>query len=504
MTLAVRVIPCLDVAEGRVVKGLNFQNLRDAGDPVEAAIRYEAEGADELAFLDVAASHEARGTLVHLVSRVAEVLSIPFTVGGGVRSVEDAGALLAAGADRVTVNTAAVEDPSLLSRLAGRFGAQCVVLALDGKRVRGPDGTTRMLVTTHGGRRTTGREVAAWAAEAARLGAGEILLSSVDADGTRGGFDIEMLRAVRAAADVPIVASGGAGMPGHFPPAVLEGGADAVLAAGIFHDRVFTIGEVKRALADAGIAVRIAGVSRSPRAPRKDEPGAVVFDSRGLVPVVVHDARSGEVLTLAWANAEALEKTKETGFSHFFSRSRNALWKKGETSGHVQRVVSISVDCDADAVLYDVVPEGPACHTGARSCFSSRGFGESGSREFGDFGSRGFLDPPAPPVEEGAPAPPPSLDLGPLFAVVAERMRNPQPGSYTNELLEKGIGRIAKKVGEEGVETALAAIGEDGDALAGEAADLLYHLAVLLTARGISPADVEAKLRDRRGKRRPK
>ena len=495
MTLAVRVIPCLDVADGRVVKGLKFQNLRDAGDPVEAAIRYEAEGADELAFLDVAASHEARGTLVHLVSRVAEVLSIPFTVGGGVRSVEDAGALLAAGADRVTVNTAAVEDPSLLSRLAGRFGAQCVVLALDGKRARGPDGTTRMLVTTHGGRRTTEREVAAWAAEAARLGAGEILLSSVDADGTRAGFDLEMLRAVRAAAGVPIVASGGAGNPEHFPPAVLEGGADAVLAAGIFHDRVFTIGEVKRAMADAGIPVRIAGDSGSPRAPRWDDPRAVVFDSRGLVPVIVHDARTGEVLTLAWANAEALAKTRETGFSHFFSRSWNALWKKGETSGNVQRVVSISLDCDGDAVLYDVVPEGPACHTGSRTCFSSRGSGGSGSR--------GFLDPPAPPPER-APSPAPSLDLGPLFAVVAERMRNPQPGSYTNELFDKGIGKIAKKVGEEGVETALAGVSEDGDALAGEAADLLYHLAVLLTARGVSPADVEARLRDRRGKRRPK
>ncbi len=495
MTLAVRVIPCLDVADGRVVKGLKFENLRDAGDPVEAAVRYEAEGADELAFLDVAASHEARGTLVHLVARVAEVLSIPFTVGGGVRSVEDAAALLSAGADRVTVNTAAVGDPSLLSRLAERFGAQCVVLALDGKRAARPDGTTRMLVTTHGGRRITEREVVAWASEAASLGAGEILLSSVDADGTRAGFDIEMLRAVRAATGVPLVASGGAGKPEHFPPAVLEGGADAVLAAGIFHDRVFTIGEVKRAMADSGIAVRIAA-SRSPRTPRGIEPEGVVFDARGLVPVVVRDAKTGEVLTLAWANAEALSKTSETGFSHFFSRSRNALWKKGETSGHVQRVVSISVDCDGDAVLYDVVPEGPACHTGARSCFHEV------SRGLLDSGSRGFLDPPATPPGEDPNPPGPSLDLGPLFAVVADRMRNPQPGSYTNELLEKGIGKMAKKVGEEGVETALAGVSEDEDALAGEAADLLYHLVVLLSARGVSPADVEAKLRDRRGKRR--
>jgi cyclase len=481
MTLAVRVIPCLDVAGGRVVKGLKFQNLRDAGDPVDAAERYEAEGADEVAFLDVAASHEARGTLVQLASRVAEALSIPFTVGGGVRSVEDAEALLSAGADRVTVNTAAVEDPPLLSRLAGQFGAQCVVLALDGKRAAGPDGGSRMLVTTHGGRRTTDRDVAAWAAEAARLGAGEILLSSVDADGTREGFDLEMLRAVRAAVDVPIVASGGAGSPEHFPPAVLDGGADAVLAAGIFHDRLFTIGEVKRAMAEAGIPVRL------PNAVPERLAG-VAFDARGLVPVVVRDVRNGEVLTLAWANAEALSKTAETGFSHFFSRSRNGLWKKGETSGNVQRIISISLDCDGDAVLYDVVPEGPACHTGARSCFESPG----------------FLDPPAPSLWDAPGAGAPSFDLGPLFAVVADRMRNPQAGSYTNELLEKGIGKIAKKVGEEGVETALAGISEDEDALAAEAADLLYHLAVLLTARGVPPGDVEAKLRERRGKRRPK
>ena len=211
MTLAVRVIPCLDIAGGRVVKGVSFENLRDAGDPVEAAIRYEHEGADEVAFLDIAAPVEARGTLLGLVGRVANVLSIPFTVGGGVRSVEDADALLRAGADRVTVNTAAVSDPSLLSRLAAQFGSQCVVLAIDGKRVRAADGRMQMMVTTHGGRQVTGRGVVSWAAEAAAAGAGEILLTSVDADGTKEGFDLEMLRAVRGVVDVPVVASGGAG-----------------------------------------------------------------------------------------------------------------------------------------------------------------------------------------------------------------------------------------------------------------------------------------------------
>jgi phosphoribosyl-ATP pyrophosphohydrolase len=339
--------------------------------------------------------------------------------------------------------------------------------------VSGTDGAVRIVVTTHGGRRITERRVVAWAAEAARLGAGEILLTSVDADGTREGFDIEMLRSVRGAVDVPIVASGGAGKLAHFVTAVREGGADAVLAAGVFHERVFTIEEVKLALASAGVPVRLAGVPPAARPPL-----GVHFDETGLVPVVVRDVRSGEILTLAWANAEALDTTRTTRLSHFYSRSRKKLWKKGETSGHVQHVTTISVDCDGDAVVYDVVPEGPACHTGSRSCFRVAATLDGGA----------------------APA---TLDLGPLFAVVLDRMKNPVPGSYTNRLLDAGIPKIAKKVGEEGVEAALAALVEDDDALAGEAADLLYHLIVLLAARGLTPGDVEKKLRDRRGVRRP-
>lgn len=472
MTLAVRVIPCLDIAGGRVVKGVSFENLRDAGDPVEAAIRYEHEGADEVAFLDIAAAHEARATLVGLVRRVANVLSIPFTVGGGVRSVEEADALLRAGADRVTVNTAAVRDPALLSRLSAQFGAQCVVVAVDGKRVRDLDGRMQMMVTTHGGRRVTDRLVTAWAAEAAAAGAGEILLTSVDADGTKEGFDLEMLRAVRGAVDVPIVASGGAGDIDDFARAVLIGGADAVLAASVFHDRLFTIGEAKAAMKRAGLAVRPVPPRATPLQPR--------WDAGGLVPVVVRDVATGDVLTLAWANAEALEKTRETGLSHFYSRSRQALWKKGETSGHVQHVVAISLDCDRDAVLYDVRPVGPACHTGARTCFTRTDALADGNDASG------------------------RLDLTALFAAVLDRMKNPVEGSYTNELLEAGPARIAQKVGEEAVETALAGVGGTGEALANETADLLYHLAVLLTARGVAPKDVAAVLEKRRGApRRP-
>jgi imidazoleglycerol phosphate synthase cyclase subunit/phosphoribosyl-ATP pyrophosphohydrolase len=466
MSLAVRVIPCLDVAEGRVVKGLKFENLRDAGDPVEAARRYEAEGADELCFLDVAASHEGRGTLVGLVRRVADVLSIPFTVGGGVRSVEDAGALLEAGADRVTVNTAAVLDPSLVTRLAERFGAQCVVVAVDAKK----DGE-RFVVSTHGGRRRTEIGLGAWVAEVTARGAGEILLTSMDADGTKAGFDLAMLKAARAATALPIVASGGAGELAHFAPAVLEGGADAVLAASVFHDRIFRVGQVKRALAKAGVPIR-------PAIPAGLE--EVAFDDRGLVPVVVRNAATGEVLTLAWANDEALALTVETRQTHLFSRSRQALWRKGETSGNVQRVVRVSIDCDRDAVLYDVEPAGPACHTGTASCFAPiAAFGEAG---------RGTTADP--------------LGLGPLLDVVAERKASPEPGSYTNRLLDKGVGKCAQKVGEEGVEVALAAVSRDDAGLAAEIADLMYHVVVLMAARGLSPEAVAAELAARRGKRR--
>jgi cyclase len=247
MSLAVRVIPCLDIAKGRGGKGLRFENLRDAGDPVEAALRYEAEGADELTFLDIAASVEERGTLIDLVSQVASVLSIPFTVGGGVKSVLDAGALLAAGADRVTINTAALTNPALVTQLAETFGSQCVVVAVDGKRVQPPDGAVRMLAATHGGRRLTERDVATWAREVTERGAGEILLTSMDADGTKAGFDVDMLRAVRSSTKLPIVASGGAARsPTSSRPWSRR--RDAVLAASVFHDRVYAVGDVKAAL----------------------------------------------------------------------------------------------------------------------------------------------------------------------------------------------------------------------------------------------------------------
>jgi cyclase len=256
VTVAVRVIPCLDVDAGRVVKGVNFTDLRDAGDPVEMARLYDAEGADELVFLDITASSGDRATTYDVVRRTAEQVFIPLTVGGGVRSPEDVDRLLRAGADKVGVNTAAVARPELVGEIADRFGAQVLVLSVDARRC--PAGTTTdsgYEVTTHGGRRGTGIDAVAWAARCADLGAGEILLNSMDADGTRAGYDLEMLRAVRAAVGVPVVASGGAGSLADFAPAV-DAGADAVLAASVFHFGELRIGQVKDTLRASGHIVR--------------------------------------------------------------------------------------------------------------------------------------------------------------------------------------------------------------------------------------------------------
>lgn len=258
MSVATRVIPCLDVDNGRVVKGVNFENLRDAGDPVELAKLYGEQGADELTFLDVTASKQGRGTMLEVVRRTADQVFIPLTVGGGVRTEDDVRELLRAGADKVSVNTAAITRPELLGELSQVFGAQCIVLSVDARRV--PEGgapqPSGFEVTTHGGTRSAEIDAVEWAKTGEKLGVGEILLNSMDGDGTKEGFDIELIERVRGAVSIPVIASGGAGKAEHFPPAV-KAGADAVLAASIFHFREVSIGEVKKALDDAGCEVRL-------------------------------------------------------------------------------------------------------------------------------------------------------------------------------------------------------------------------------------------------------
>ncbi len=253
MPVTVRVIPCLDVAAGRVVKGVNFRGLRDAGDPVELASRYFEQGADEITFLDVTATIDDRDTMHDVVRQTAEQVFIPLTVGGGVRSAEDVARLQASGADKVGVNSAAIARPALIGEIADRFGAQVLVLSLDVARSTGaPSG---FIVTTHGGRTATSIDAITWAREAIERGAGELLVNSIDADGTRTGFDLELIAAMRAASSVPVIASGGAGELSHFPPAI-EAGADAVLAASVFHDGMLTVGDIKAELSRAGVTTR--------------------------------------------------------------------------------------------------------------------------------------------------------------------------------------------------------------------------------------------------------
>jgi cyclase len=256
--LAKRVIPCLDVAGGRVVKGVNFVALRDAGDPVEIARRYDDEGADELTFLDITASSDQRDIILHVIEAVAEQVFIPLTVGGGVRRVDDVRRLLNAGADKVSINTAAVQDPALVAAASGRYGAQCIVVAIDARRRQKSDAAAGWEVYTHGGRTPTGRDAIAWACEVAALGAGEILLTSMDRDGTREGFDLELTRAVSDAVSVPVIASGGVGSLQDLADGVTRGGADAVLAASIFHYGEATVRAAKEFMAAQGVPMRLA------------------------------------------------------------------------------------------------------------------------------------------------------------------------------------------------------------------------------------------------------
>jgi cyclase len=252
--LAKRIIPCLDVKDGRVVKGVRFVDLRDAGDPVEAALAYDAQGADELVFLDITASHEARAIMLDVVRRTAEGIYMPLTVGGGIRSIDDVRLLLRAGADKVSLNTAALERPGVIREAAERFGSQCIVVAIDARRE--PGAPLRWGVYTHGGRRPARRDALAWAREAVALGAGEILLTSMDRDGTKDGYDLELTRAVSEAASVPVIASGGAGSLPHLYEGLVDGRADAVLAASIFHFGIHTIAEAKAYLRERGVPVR--------------------------------------------------------------------------------------------------------------------------------------------------------------------------------------------------------------------------------------------------------
>lgn len=362
--LTKRIIPCLDIKNGRVVKGVNFVSLRDAGDPVECAKTYNLSGADELVFLDITATLEARDTVIDMVSSVADEVFIPFTVGGGIRTVEDIRAILNAGADKVSLNSAAVKNPMFVKEASDMFGAQCIVVAIDVKSRAGQEDKfpSGYEVVIAAGTKPTGLDAVAWAIKAEELGCGEILLTSMDKDGTKSGYDNKITSLIADAVSIPVIASGGAGSLEDFYDGIVEGKADAVLAASLFHFGEIEINNLKDYLSERGIPVR--KLTRELKMWQN-----MKKNSDGLVPAITVDSVNGEVLMMAYMNYEAFELTCKTGYMHYYSRSRQTLWKKGESSGHVQKVVSARIDCDADTLLYSVEQTGAACHTNNRSCF---------------------------------------------------------------------------------------------------------------------------------------
>lgn len=377
--LAKRIIPCLDVRAGRVVKGINFINIRDAGDPVEIAKAYNESGADELVFLDISATLEERGILIDVVRQVARQVFIPFTVGGGIRTLEDIRVLLQAGADKVSLNSAAVQNPALVTQAAERFGSQCIVVAIDVRK--NPLGRYEVMIA--GGTRYTGLDAIDWATRVEKLGAGEILLTSMDKDGTKSGFDLGITRAIADRVSIPVIASGGAGQLSDFYDGLVSGGADAVLAASLFHFGEIAIPTLKSYLNLRGVAVRPPHEDQLQPGQHEAESSATgkgltltgsywgkfKLDESGRIPVIVREQNTKAILMLAYMNQEAFEKTISSGLMHYYSRSRKKLWLKGETSGHFQQVRALSIDCDADTLLADIYQIGPACHTGNQSCF---------------------------------------------------------------------------------------------------------------------------------------
>lgn len=322
--------------DGRVVKGVNFVNIKDVGDPAEIAVAYEKQGADEIVFLDINATKENRKTMIDVVKRTAENLTVPLTVGGGIRTVEDIENLLDAGASKVSINSAAVENPSLISDAAEKFGKDSIVLAIDAKKM--PDGSFH--VFTSSGEKDTGIRLVDWVKKAEELNAGEILLTSMDRDGTKDGYDIEMTKLVKNSTNLPVIASGGCGKLQDFIDIFDKTNVDAALAASVFHFNELTIMDVKNEL-----------------------------KKKHLIPAIIQEVDTGEVLMLAYVNEESLAKTIETGYTWFYSRSRKKLWNKGETSGNFQKVISITPDCDDDTLLIKVEQKGVACHTGNKTCF---------------------------------------------------------------------------------------------------------------------------------------
>ncbi len=456
----VKVIPCMDIMDGRIVKGVRFEGMKDAGDPIEAARRYSEQGADEIWMLDIRASIDNRSTRMDIIHKVAAECTVPLGVGGGIRTLEDVEAVIAAGAAKVGIGSAAVHNPEIIRRASYKIGKERTVALVDVKTH--PSG---MIEVLGAGQVGTGIEMAPWVQKLYEMGAGSILLTTMQ-DGVQSGYDIAATRAAAEAVPIPVIASGGAGKLSDFLSAVKDGKAAGVLAASVFHFGTLTIGEVKDYLEANGISVR--------RAERGFP--FLKFDRQGLIPAIAQDIATGRVLMQAFMNEESLRDTVRSGYATYYSRSRGELWRKGETSGNVQRVREILYDCDGDSLLLKVEPAGPSCHTGEESCFFNTLTAMDGGRT--SAGGSGIMQE--------------------VYNVILDRKANPKEGSYTNKLLAGGTDRIGTKIVEEAVETVLAAKNDNFEEVRFEASDLMYHLMVLLVAQGVTLEDMYAELANRK------
>lgn len=454
-----RILPCLDIRNGRVVKGQQFAHIEDVENPVTLAKMYDEAGADELVMYDITATLEGRTMFTELIEKISSLITIPVTVGGGIQTIEDIKRALQAGAKKVSINSAALTNPSFIKKASAIFGSEKIVIAIDAKQV----GPNTWNAYTHGGKKDTGIDAVTWAKKVVRLGAGEIVLNSMDQDGMKTGFNIPLQLAMKKAVSVPLIASGGAGTIDDFIEVFQEGHADGALAASVFHFGELTIESVKRAIEKEN-HIR----EGAPKMIFDKED--VQFDQQGLIPAIIQDDDTGDVLMLAYMNKESLDKSIATKETWFYSRSRNELWNKGATSGNTQEIKRMTLDCDADALLVTVRPKGPACHTGEKSCFYR-------------------------PILNTLPNN--RHVISQLTKRIADRKANPVEGAYTTYLFNEGIDKILKKVGEESSEVIIGAKNNDTQEVVWEIADLVYHTLVLMEEMGIRPSDITEELTNR-------
>ena len=441
-----KIVACLDVSGGMLVKGVKFGDLKSIKDPVEAGLNYAKAGVDELVYYDISATVEDRGIFEKPIVELSKRITIPFTVGGGIKTIDDIKRVLKLGADKVSINSAAVNNPEIITEASRMFGSGRIVASMDVMK----EGDS-WKVYLGAGKIPTDLDAIEWAIKLEELGAGELCVNSIDNDGVKGGFDLELMEKISSAVRIPTVASGGAGEYQDFIDA-FEAGSASALGASVFHFGILDIGKLKEKIIEYTT-------------------GKLKYDNLGLIPVIVQDALNKKVLMQAYMNRESLEKTIETGSSWFYSRSRQELWEKGATSGNTQSVVSLSADCDYDSILMEVLPDGPACHTGEVSCYYNE------IKKFSDSVNRNIL------FEE--------------FDIIKDRVINPKQGSYTDYLLGEGVDKICKKIGEEAAETIIAAKNDSKEELIYEAADLLYHLNVLLVEKGVELDDIMREITKR-------